>query len=159
MKEIPLLQMHSTRVGRGTTCLVRLLIYYHAVSVHRQQHRNPMSQTLCPAIVVQVTANPELQGVVARGANQLPTAVLQKAMRPLYGGPLNFVAFSRAVESLDGWYRDRGILGQVRDRRGVGKWAYIRYMLGLPGSSPEVSDCPCCAASACSVHMCKLRVC
>jgi outer membrane protein assembly factor BamA len=70
---------------------------------------------ICSLIIaLQVTANPELRGVVARGANQLPTAVLQKAMRPLYGGPLNFVAFSRAVERLDGWYRDRGILGQVR---------------------------------------------
>jgi hypothetical protein len=77
-----------------------------------------------PAIALQVTANPELRGVVARGANQLPTAVLQKAMRPLYGGPLNFVAFSRAVESLDGWYRDRGILGQVGVCGGVGKLAY-----------------------------------
>ncbi|KAF6264536.1 surface antigen-domain-containing protein [Scenedesmus sp. NREL 46B-D3] len=66
-------------------------------------------------LVIKVTANPELRGVVARGANQLPTAVLQKAMRPLYGGPLNFVDFSRAVERLDGWYRDRGILGQVID--------------------------------------------
>lgn len=51
--------------------------------------------------------------MVARGANMLPTAVVQKAMRPLYGGPLNFVAFSKAVERLDKWYQDRGILGQV----------------------------------------------
>jgi outer membrane protein assembly factor BamA len=61
----------------------------------------------------QVTANPELRGVVARGANMLPTAVVQRAFRPLYGGPLNFVAFSKAVEKLDDWYRARGILGQV----------------------------------------------
>uniref|UniRef100_A0A383VQ38 Bacterial surface antigen (D15) domain-containing protein n=1 Tax=Tetradesmus obliquus TaxID=3088 RepID=A0A383VQ38_TETOB len=66
-------------------------------------------------LVIKVAANPELRGVVARGADALPTAVLQKAMRPLYGGPLNFVAFSRAVERLDGWYRERGILGQVID--------------------------------------------
>eukprot|EP00775_Hariotina_reticulata_P007019 gene7019-7233_t len=63
-------------------------------------------------LVIKVTANPELRGVVARGANMLPTAVVQRAFRPLYGGPLNFVAFSKAVEKMDDWYRARGILGQ-----------------------------------------------
>lgn len=66
-------------------------------------------------LVIKVTANPELRGVVARGASMLPTRVVQRAFRHLYGQPLNFVAFSRAVERLDGWYKQRGILGQVID--------------------------------------------
>ncbi|KAF8072573.1 OEP80 [Scenedesmus sp. PABB004] len=66
-------------------------------------------------LVIRVTANPELRGVVARGANALPTRVVARAFAPLYGGPLNYVAFGRAVEKLDAWYRERGILGQVID--------------------------------------------
>lgn len=63
---------------------------------------------------MQVTANPELRGVVARGASMLPTRVVERAFKPLYGQPLNFVAFGKAVKKLDDWYQQRGILGQVR---------------------------------------------
>lgn len=61
----------------------------------------------------QVTANPELRGVVARGASMLPTRTVERAFKPLYGQPLNFVAFGKAVKKLDDWYQQRGILGQV----------------------------------------------
>jgi hypothetical protein len=61
----------------------------------------------------QVTANPELRGIVARGASMLPTRVVERAFKPLYGQPLNFVAFGKAVKKLDDWYQQRGILGQV----------------------------------------------
>jgi hypothetical protein len=67
---------------------------------------------------VQVTANPELRGVVARGASMLPTRTVERAFRPLYGQPLNFVAFGKAVKKLDDWYQQRGILGQVGVRLG-----------------------------------------
>lgn len=62
-----------------------------------------------------MTANPELRGVVARGASMLPTRVMERAFKPLYGQPLNFVAFGKAVKKLDDWYQQRGILGQVCD--------------------------------------------
>lgn len=43
----------------------------------------------------------------------LPTRVVERAFKPLYGQPLNFVAFGKAVKRLDDWYQQRGILGQV----------------------------------------------
>jgi outer membrane protein insertion porin family len=72
----------------------------------------------------QVTANPELRGVVARGASMLPTRTVERAFRPLYGQPLNFVAFGKAVKKLDDWYQQRGILGQV------GMWVWCRCVGG-----------------------------
>jgi hypothetical protein len=35
------------------------------------------------------------------------------ALQDLYGKRLNYVAFKRAVQALDKWYSDRGVLGQV----------------------------------------------
>ena len=75
-----------------------------------------LDQTYPPRLVppvIQVTANPELRGVVARGASMLPSRVMERAFKPLYGQPLNFVAFGKAVKKLDDWYQQRGILGQV----------------------------------------------
>lgn len=71
------------------------------------------SSTHCLLPMLQVTANPELRGVVARGASMLPTRMVERAFKPLYGQPLNFVAFGKAVKKLDDWYQQRGILGQV----------------------------------------------
>lgn len=90
----------------------------------RERHRTGMTcvhacvcqQMGCVCVCVcshQVTANPELRGVVARGASMLPTRIVERAFRPLYGQPLNFVAFGKAVKRLDDWYQQRGILGQV----------------------------------------------
>ncbi|KAI8467202.1 MAG: surface antigen-domain-containing protein [Monoraphidium minutum] len=66
-------------------------------------------------LIVKVTPNPELRGIVARGGDTLPTRIVQDAFRGLAGSTLNFVRFGRAVERIDGWYRKRGILGQVVD--------------------------------------------
>jgi hypothetical protein len=55
----------------------------------------------------------------------LPTRTVERAFRPLYGQPLNFVAFGKAVKKLDDWYQQRGILGQV----GVGE-GQVRVRLG-----------------------------
>lgn len=64
---------------------------------------------------LQVQANPEFCGVVARGGNVLPNRVVEDAFRGLYGQTLNFAHFARAVQSLDKWYRSKGLLGQVAD--------------------------------------------
>lgn len=40
------------------------------------------------------------------------------ALQDLYGKTLNFVTFKQAINTLDKWYHDRGILGQVR----AGPW-------------------------------------
>jgi hypothetical protein len=65
---------------------------------------------------LQVSANPELRGVVAKGGDMLPVRVVQQAFKHLHGTPLNFVQFGKAVQKLDKWYQDRGVLGQVRCR-------------------------------------------
>lgn len=54
-----------------------------------------------------------LSGVVVTGANALPTCVITKAFAPQHGRTLNFGRFSRGMQSLNGWYEDRGIFGQV----------------------------------------------
>ena len=43
----------------------------------------------------------------------LPVRVVQQAFKHLHGTPLNFVQFGKAVQKLDRWYQDRGVLGQV----------------------------------------------
>lgn len=76
----------------------------------------------------QVQPNPEFTGVIARGADALPASVLEDAFRGLYGRTLNFKHFGRALQSLDRWYRGKGLLGQVVDFTfQVGN---IRYMRG-----------------------------
>jgi hypothetical protein len=45
--------------------------------------------------VTQVSANPQLKGIVARGGDRLPTREVQKAFAPLYGSTLNFVKFGK----------------------------------------------------------------
>lgn len=86
------------------------------------------------ACLCQVTANPELRGIVARGASMLPTRIVERAFKPLYGQPLNFVAFGKAVKKLDDWYQQRGILGQV-SCRAVGQIGMVlgqtRLVLGV----------------------------
>ena len=62
---------------------------------------------------VQVLPNPEMRGVVARGADALPTRVVEEAFRGLCGRTLNYNTFMKAVERLDLWYLGHGVVGQV----------------------------------------------
>eukprot|EP00887_Chlorella_sp_A99_P003922 scaffold11.g3922.t1 len=64
---------------------------------------------------VEVTANPELRGLVAVGGNALPQSVIQEALRDQAGATLNFNCLGRAVQRLNQWYEERGILGHVTD--------------------------------------------
>ena len=75
-----------------------------------------MSAATCGNMLMhsQVTANPELRGVRASGANVLPQRVIEDAFRAQYGHTLNFGAFSTALKRLNGWYEDRGLFGQAR---------------------------------------------
>lgn len=72
---------------------------HHALVCHTPHH--------------QVVPNPELRGVLAHGGGLLPVSLVTKAFRGMAGKTLNFVQFSRAVQQLDQWYRDKGVLGQV----------------------------------------------
>ncbi|KAF5835670.1 surface antigen-domain-containing protein [Dunaliella salina] len=66
-------------------------------------------------LIIRVTPNDEIRGMVAMGANVLPNSVVQDTFKDLYGKTLNFVTFKQAINTLDKWYHDRGILGQVTD--------------------------------------------
>ena len=66
-------------------------------------------------LTVEVTPNPELRGVVATGAARLPQAVIQEAFHGMRGRTLNYNALTRAVATLNSWYEDHGVLGQVID--------------------------------------------
>lgn len=66
-------------------------------------------------LTVEVVPNPTLQGVVARGGVRLPQAVVQNAFSEMAGKPLNFNDLTEAVATLNNWYQDHGVLGQVID--------------------------------------------
>jgi outer membrane protein insertion porin family len=66
-------------------------------------------------LTVEVSPNPELRGVVARGGGALPASEVQAAFAGLRGRTLNFNAFAAAVARLNGWYEAQGVLGQVVD--------------------------------------------
>lgn len=51
----------------------------------------------------QVTANPELRGVVVSGANALPQRVVTDAFRHQHGKTLNFTTFNAALNHLNSW--------------------------------------------------------
>lgn len=62
---------------------------------------------------MQVTANRPLKGVVVQGANSLPQRLIEDAFRDQFGSTLNFARFGTALETLNKWYEDRDIVGQV----------------------------------------------
>lgn len=66
-------------------------------------------------LTVEVTPNQELRGVVANGANALPQRNVEEAFRDQYGKTLNFTRFGEAIRSLNKWYEDHGVFGQVVD--------------------------------------------
>jgi hypothetical protein len=51
----------------------------------------------------QVTANPELKGVVLSGASALPQRIIEDAFQPQYGKTLNFKNFNGALMRLNTW--------------------------------------------------------
>ena len=65
-------------------------------------------------VIIEVNANPELRGVVTLGANTLPQRVIEDAFQSQYGKTLNFETFNSSLLTLNSWYEERGIFGQVR---------------------------------------------
>lgn len=57
---------------------------------------------------------PVLSGIVLQGASLLPTAELKAAFGRLYGRQLNVNDMHAALDRLNRWYEQRGVLGQVR---------------------------------------------
>jgi outer membrane protein insertion porin family len=61
-----------------------------------------------------VEPNQELKGLVCNGANVLPTRVVENAFRDEFGKVVNIQRLNKVLDTLNGWYRDRGLFGQVR---------------------------------------------
>ena len=70
---------------------------------------SPPLLCLCP----QVTPNDEVRGIVVSGADVLPNRVTQRAFKGMHGKTLNYVHFKEALNKLDQWYQDKGVLAQV----------------------------------------------
>ncbi|KAL2650197.1 hypothetical protein R1flu_018325 [Riccia fluitans] len=66
-------------------------------------------------LIFKVEPNQELKGLVCNGANVLPTRVVQDAFHDEYGKVVNIQRLNRVLDTLNGWYRDRGLFGQVTD--------------------------------------------
>ncbi|EFJ33008.1 hypothetical protein SELMODRAFT_407097 [Selaginella moellendorffii] len=63
----------------------------------------------------EVEANQELRGLVCNSANVLPTKVIEDAFRNEYGKVVNIQRLNTVLDTLNGWYRDRGYFAQVTD--------------------------------------------
>ncbi|KAK9156995.1 hypothetical protein Scep_003569 [Stephania cephalantha] len=80
-------------------------------------------------LVFQVEPNQEFQGLVCEGANVLPSKFLEDAFRDGYGSShlveivlssyagkvVNVRRLNDVIQSIDGWYRERGLFGLVSD--------------------------------------------
>ena len=64
-------------------------------------------------IQLQVQPNPRLEGVVADGADVLPASMIQESFDGQCGHIVNFGLFGQSLRSLDNWYQDHGLFGQV----------------------------------------------
>ncbi|KAG0589524.1 hypothetical protein KC19_1G026600 [Ceratodon purpureus] len=66
-------------------------------------------------LIFKVEPNQELKGLVCNGANVLPTRVVLNAFRDEFGKVVNIQRLNTVLDTLNGWYRDRGLFGQVTD--------------------------------------------
>ncbi|CAM6046827.1 unnamed protein product [Sphagnum compactum] len=66
-------------------------------------------------LIFKVEPNQELKGLVCNGANVLPTRVVENAFRDEFGKVVNIQRLNKVLDTLNGWYRDRGLFGQVTD--------------------------------------------
>uniref|UniRef100_A0A5B7AWA5 POTRA domain-containing protein n=1 Tax=Davidia involucrata TaxID=16924 RepID=A0A5B7AWA5_DAVIN len=66
-------------------------------------------------LVFQVEPNQEFQGLVCEGANVLPTKFIEEAFRDGYGKVVNIRHLGEVIDSINGWYMERGLFGMVSD--------------------------------------------
>lgn len=66
-------------------------------------------------LVFQVEPNQEFQGLVCEGANVLPSKFLEDAFRDGYGKVVNIRRLDEVINSINGWYMERGLFGSVSD--------------------------------------------
>lgn len=64
-------------------------------------------------LVFQVEPNQEFQGLVCEGANVLPTKFIEDSFRDGYGKVVNIRRLDEVIDSINGWYTERGLFGLV----------------------------------------------
>ncbi|KAL7202435.1 hypothetical protein ACSBR1_033999 [Camellia fascicularis] len=64
-------------------------------------------------LVFQVEPNQEFQGLVCEGANVLPTKFIEDSFRDGYGKVVNIRRLDEVIDSINGWYMERGLFGLV----------------------------------------------
>ncbi|KAK1259576.1 hypothetical protein QJS04_geneDACA010312 [Acorus gramineus] len=66
-------------------------------------------------LIFQVEPNQEFQGLICEGANVLPSKFLEDAFRDGYGKVVNIRRLDEVINSINGWYTERGLFGLVSD--------------------------------------------
>ncbi|XP_017983638.1 PREDICTED: outer envelope protein 80, chloroplastic [Theobroma cacao] len=64
-------------------------------------------------LVFQVEPNQEFHGLVCEGANVLPSKFLEDAFRDGHGKVVNLKRLDEVINSINGWYMERGLFGLV----------------------------------------------
>ncbi|KVH90808.1 Bacterial surface antigen (D15), partial [Cynara cardunculus var. scolymus] len=64
-------------------------------------------------LVFEVEPNQDFQGLVCEGANVLPTKFVEDAFRDGYGKIVNIRRLDEVINSINGWYMERGLFGLV----------------------------------------------
>lgn len=64
-------------------------------------------------LVFQVEPNQEFRGLVCEGANVLPSKFIEDSLRDGYGKVVNIRRLDEVIESINGWYMERGLFGMV----------------------------------------------
>ncbi|CAH2075764.1 unnamed protein product [Thlaspi arvense] len=60
-----------------------------------------------------VEPNQEFQGLVCEGANVLPAKFIEDSFRDGYGKVVNIRRLDEVIDSINGWYMERGLFGLV----------------------------------------------
>ncbi|KAL9237151.1 hypothetical protein vseg_011736 [Gypsophila vaccaria] len=64
-------------------------------------------------LVFEVEPNQELRGLVCEGANALPSKFIKDSFQDGYGKVVNVRRLGEVIDSVNGWYMDRGLFGMV----------------------------------------------
>ncbi|XP_058081687.1 outer envelope protein 80, chloroplastic isoform X2 [Magnolia sinica] len=66
-------------------------------------------------LVFQVEPNQDFQGLICEGASVLPSKFLEDSFRDGYGKVVNIRRLDEVLNSINGWYMERGLFGLVSD--------------------------------------------
>eukprot|EP01018_Ginkgo_biloba_P032555 Gb_22150 [translate_table: standard] len=66
-------------------------------------------------LIFQVEPNQEFKGLICEGANVLPSRIVEDAFRDEYGKVVNIRRLDKVLNSINGWYMERGLFAQVSD--------------------------------------------